>query len=565
MSRGKKKNELGNGEGGTAAILSTSDGYNKCDSCEVGADLKEIKSTLNEVMGVLKQFSGGMRNMQGEITKLTKKCNQMDNSIHRMHNQCDNVNREVTRLTKNCNGIGMCMQREIGEIKQLKKQCKGMEKSIQKANDKIITSAECQMVLLKNQKWEYSAPRPFDFAHMDDDGEEAEVFLEQIEDYTKKMRYGTGDGDIYISADIGYDEEFLPHWNEFAMALLQYRHCLKCTQEEESSFRLSNVELPDNVIDLLSDALKTTHFHKFVLQDNEFESSKGIDFALEYLQRNRILKDFTLYDNPIHNMKYIKRLCRIISKHPSIKTFGLTGIHVEHQGIDTYKMLCSIMKAGQTKLVSIDLSENDIETGRDMFISGYLRSNSVLESLDLSGNLLNDDDATAIAEALKYKNRSLRDLDLTSNHAISASGWRALHLAVYDDTNLNSMADCNHICCIEFPSTDEYLDMSAFARETNGSDPDSNFYYSTDSVRQKKIYHVLSIGNLNCSNVKNFDDMPFELLPDLLCSIQEYSNYHVSEDTPDQSDDDVKPLSLVYEICRYWDECLIVYETLGSS
>ena len=247
MSRGKKKNELGNGEGGTAAILSTSDGYNKCDSCEVGADLKEIKSTLNEVMGVLKQFSGGMRNMQGEITKLTKKCNQMDNSIHKMHNRFDNVNREITRLTNNCTGIGMCMQREIGEIKQLKKQCKGMEKSIQKANDKIITSAECQMVLLKNQKWEYSAPRPFDFAHMDDDGEEAEYFLEQIEDYTKKMRYGTGDGDIYISADIGYDEEFLPHWNEFAMALLQYRHCLKCTQEEESSFRLSNVELPDNV------------------------------------------------------------------------------------------------------------------------------------------------------------------------------------------------------------------------------------------------------------------------------------------------------------------------------
>ena len=136
---------------------------------------------------------------------------------------------------------------------------------------------------------------------------------------------------------------------------------------------------------------------------------------------------------------------------------------------------------------------------------------------------------------------------------------------MYDDTNLNSMADCNHTCCIEFPSTDEYLDMSAFARENNGSDPDSNFYYSTDSVRQKKIYHVLSIGNLNCSNVKNFVDMPFELLPDLLCLIQEYSNYHVSEDTPDQSDDDVKPLSLVYEICRYWDECLSVYETLGSS
>ena len=36
------------------------------------------------------------------------------------------------------------------------------------------------------------------------------------------------------------------------------------------------------------------------------------------------------------------------------------------------------------------------------------------------------------------------------------------------------------------------------------------------------------------------------------------------EDAPPQDRHDVNPLSLVYEICRYWDKSLAVYELLSS-
>ena len=82
-------------------------------------------------------------------------------------------------------------------------------------------------------------------------------------------------------------------------------------------------------------------------------------------------------------------------------------------------------------------------------------------------------------------------------------------------------------------------------------------------VRQKKVYSILSRRNRNCSNVGHFDDVPVELLPDMLRTFQQNSNYHVPENTPSQDSRDVNPLSLVYEVCRYWEKSLAVYELLS--
>ena len=53
----------------------------------------------------------------------------------------------------------------------------------------------------------------------------------------------------------------------------------------------------------------------------------------------------------------------------------------------------------------------------------------------------------------------------------------------------------------------------------------------------------------------------FELLPDMLVSIQKYANYHVPVDAPRQAHDDVKPLSVVYEILQRWDKSLAAFES----
>lgn len=67
------------------------------------------------------------------------------------------------------------------------------------------------------------------------------------------------------------------------------------------------------------------------------------------------------------------------------------------------------------------------------------------------------------------------------------------------------------------------------------------------------------------SNVDHFDeDMPIELLPQLLSSIRMYSEYYRAKDVPPQDTRDVKPLSIVFEILQRWDKSLAVFEALSS-
>ena len=104
---------------------------------------------------------------------------------------------------------------------------------------------------------------------------------------TCDMRYGECCRDVNIGHNGGgvleYVNAFLPHWREFANALVQYQHALKCLPGKAvSKLTIANVELPKAVLDLLSNALKSTHFKKIKLEDNRF-GRDGIQFALNYL------------------------------------------------------------------------------------------------------------------------------------------------------------------------------------------------------------------------------------------------------------------------------------------
>ena len=49
-----------------------------------------------------------------------------------------------------------------------------------------------------------------------------------------------------------------------------------------------------------------------------------------------------------------------------------------------------------------------------------------------------------------------------------------------------------------------------------------------------------------------------KVMPDMLCSIQRHSEYHLRDALPDQYDDDIKTLSVVYEIMRRSDKALSI-------
>ena len=240
------------------------------------------------------------------------------------------------------------------------------------------------------------------------------------------------------------------------------------------------------------------------------------------------------------------------------------------EGIDGHEMLQFIINAGKNKVKSLNLCENDISTGGDTFISEFLSSNHMLAALELNGNQLDDNDAIAIANALEH-NTNLRVLDVRNNN-LTRTGWAALRKAEFDDTSLNSAADSNHTCLIDYPTGVDAI-QGLDTSEMNGRH-DSENDFDERKVREKKVYSVLSSRNRNCSNVGHFDDVPVELLPDMLRSIQKYSKYNVLHDEDDAEDDvyspcsqginDVNPLSLVFEVCRYWDKSIAVYELLSS-
>ena len=504
---------------------------------------------------------------------------QNDSSVHQdlreMKSKMDELINQNRKQTENISNMLQMMQSQSRDIDQLTQANDTMQCDINRLTH-AIDNIQCnqlilerklkyQDILLQNQKWVYSAPYPSDdyWSNLDgNDEEEVEDFLKQIKKCTEEMRYGTGDGEISIHADIPYNEEFLPHWEEFASALEQYQYHIKCScSSNETKLRLVGMELPGKVIDLLSNALQSTYFNHFILRNNNI-SQKGIGFALDYLENNPTQKGFILVNNAIESMDDIKRLCKIVEAHPSLEMLVLHGCKGRH--VDDYEMLKMVMYAGMYKLNVIDLSNNSIGNKNGEFVAGFLSNNHRLQVLNLEGNELDDNDAEWIAKYLK-ENTNLHKLELKGNNFTKA-GWTALRKAEFDDTSLNAAGDSNHICAIEYPSIEEDDEIKGVDTSEMNYNPQSEYNLNSRYVRQKKIYAVLSSRNRDCSNVGNFDDdMPVELLPDMLHSIQKYSNYRDGDADISQANGHVYPLSLVYEICRHWEESLATFEALSLS
>ena len=349
----------------------------------------------------------------------------------------------------------------------------------------------------------------------------------------------------------------LPHWEEFAEALKQYHYHLKQTPDIVSTLELLNVELPETVIDLLSNAFESTHFQKIDMRHNGF-GQKGINFTLKYLRSNRNLEELYLVGNPINNIADVKKLCKILRQHPSIENLALDNC--KGGDINGYDMLTRIMTAGKNKLKLIDLSNNDINTEGRTYICDFLVTNPILHDLFLENNQLSDNDAIGIAEALK-QNTYLSFLRLTGNRFTKA-GWKALRKAEFDDSSLNAASDSNHTCSIKYPSDDSDLIEGLDIIEMNG-DRHHTKAFNSKCVRKKKIYSVLSSRNRELSNVEHFEDVQVKSLPNMLHSIQKYSNYHEGEDIS-QVRCHVQPLSIVYEICRNWEESIATFAALSS-
>lgn len=479
----------------------------------------------SEILSLMKQMMCTMSSMQNKLDLVTHKLN----NIEAKHDKLEAKNLHL-------------------------------ESSLQQMSDR----QRYNEVLLKNQKWKYPTDiwKPeFGIGHRREREQEREQverglsFIAQIKKATCEMRYGITDGNTVQISDSHHDHargNYMPHWQEFAHALEEYKYYLQFSslpRVTKSTFEISSVHLPHDVIGLLSKALRDTYFDSFILEYNSMMGSVGFDFAIRYVHSNTILKDFTFNENPINSREDLSQLCDVIKMHPTLESISMIA-GSSGDDITGNEMLCCIIDAGGNKLKQINLSDNSINTGRSSFLHDFLVTNPVLQKLILRENHIDDVDAKFLALALR-NNTNLEYLDLTDN-PLTAEGVKQLMGVEFDETSLNAAAASNHTCRIINPHCPDFNGC----RLTNPDDQP----FEKKALRAKKIYILLSRGNMISSNVQKMGDADVELLPMILSSIQKYSTYHIGDHAPNQHYDDVNALSLVYEFMRHWDKAISALE-----
>lgn len=168
-SNNTKKRRVGVSGGGDDTLPLLADGEN--DNRLVHEELKTISSHMTNMMQM-------MSSMQGEITRLTEKCDRMEKSIDTMQ-RTQIANHNTTNQMKQTINAMQTTQTTNSQ-------------NTNSRFDVMDNKLNYHEVLLKNQQWKYSAPRPSEEyweSAEDDVAVDAEDFLTQIKLKTEEMRY----------------------------------------------------------------------------------------------------------------------------------------------------------------------------------------------------------------------------------------------------------------------------------------------------------------------------------------------------------------------------------------
>eukprot|EP00956_Cyclotella_meneghiniana_P032045 scaffold86245_cov21-Cyclotella_meneghiniana.AAC.1 len=290
-----------------------------------------------------------------------------------------------------------------------------------------------------------------------------------------------------------YYQELLPHYKEFADALIEYRHTIDCVDDKTFSFDLGLVALPRDVLDVLQNALQHTHFHNLNFYRNEIHGvGVGyINFVANCVRADTRLRSLRLDAVTFENTEDINLLCAAVNNHDCLSRLVLHNCEKDQdQG-----GLCEIFnKLKSQTLEEIDFTCNNVSNLMPGDMPDLLLSNSSLRQLDLRCNPFNEQDIVYISDALS-KNTSLRELKFWFDDSDIPGNWRLLSSVVFDQTSLNSSHDSNHHC---------HLDLDICGIQTY---PIGNFNMYEDPTlnRRKKIYNILSSRNRNRENAAYFE------------------------------------------------------------
>jgi hypothetical protein len=174
------------------------------------------------------------------------------------------------------------------------------------------------------------------------------------------------------------------------------------------------------------------------------------------------LETLVMVQNPINDMNAALSLSGVLKLHPSIRHVDMSDCNL---GNDP-EILSVIL---QSDVEDLEIADNNINSLGAIKIAEYIESNTSMMCLRLYGNLLNDDDAVIICQALQ-ENYKLYFLQIYWNNFTSV-GVKALFSSIFDSSSLNAIADSNHALIIDVIRDDYFHRMSKFNRMNDGEWP----------------------------------------------------------------------------------------------
>jgi len=379
--------------------------------------------------------------------------NSADNKVKKRKVECPDDTAQITAADEG--SVSDIIAQMRSEINDVKKMCQSrideMENKCQTLETKCSSLERSIGILTKESKWEYSAPDIpmsywIDKGYDDDYSDDMEELIEDMKSLTHALRRGRCNhislGHYENGLVLFHDDILLPHWKELANALQLYQ-----SKDISTIFSINAVQFESSVMELLAPALAGKFIGTISFKDIVYDEDKvrqGIEFAVKCIKSIKRLTEFKWTNNPIGSVQDALYLVDAVINHSSIDSFHLVNCL---GGINGYNLLCHLL-ASRKSCKEIVFESDLIRTGGDTTIPDYIATNPPLEKLGLRNNGLNDNDAILIARALR-NNTNLREIRLGENNLITEQGRNALINLVYDPTSLNSVADCNHTCCIK--------------------------------------------------------------------------------------------------------------------
>jgi len=358
------------------------------------------------------------------------------------------------------------------------------------------------------------------------------------------MRRGESLSEISLSLGFLPDYDgYLPHFQEFADAIVEYQHIIDYKEDETFSFAL-RLSLPREILDVLQKSLQRTHFHELYFERNNIEHVHVgyVNFILNCVTADTRLKHLSLANVNFEHSRDISALCTAINNNGTLQDLSIRFCRSE--GGIVREIFCKL-KSVTLKEIDLGCNYRELSNLRPTDVPELLSSNPSLEVLVLNGNPFNEHDIVQIVDTLRH-NTTLCHLSFLFR---SPLGWlrvptrpNNLHLlesVIFDHTSLSAAYDSNHHCRLS-GVTSNITKFNAYR------DPTLN--------RRKKIYNILSSRNKNRENASYFetDGIDIKYMPRILALLKPFSEYHLHEERGGQDKEDVNPLSITYEIMRDW-------------